>query len=700
LTLVQDSYIKPTGFLYCKVLNNAAFDPLAPVIPWNGQSVAESNSDVSDFLNLIDNSANNIFKELEFNYPQASRNELHRLACYLAAEGNTGFSKISTSNMLISVDSASYFEPILPTISPNPAPNRRRFKIAYLLMVHLRTGLNSLKNLLAIIDDGEAIILIHVDKKDRDGVYSAILQLLNSATFKNVHLAKTRFANIWGHVSLVFSQLSGFWELFDMADWDFVINLSNFDYPLGDNLFIHNNLKNASLDSNWIDYFSEDNNIIDRIYKTRAVSRTNLDDLTLIQPQLIASPPFPRWKLWKQSQWMILSRKAVQFLRHDNDSLRYLAFSEFVVIPDENYFATVLLNSETMRNTVINDNKRYLRFRPNSAHPKWLTYNDRYFFPREESPSSLFIRKLNSTSQIFREIQLIDWIKKEHFLNNIWRPCTKDYLSSSKKCLLHFVQKIAIDNDIVLIPVRHVNWPSFLQMSLNLRVSWKITNIVVWSLDEFVHQKVVAEFSNILSIFLPGFPAIEPNAGSNSENVIKAKGGKYQAVNLLLKAGFNVWYLDINTHVKGDFRQLVQGPGDIFLGKYMEGPCLLSKLFLLQYSSDFVYFKSTAYTIDFVTRVTQRLPKTHTVLEAYAFNQIVEKDIQLGKIKEFDGKKCQMICQYVPMGFRELFENGPSGKMEHNGRNGNMRGYQEFSDTIFAHEQKINRNAVVFHYLQ
>lgn len=55
-----------------------------------------------------------------------------------------------------------------------------------------------------------------------------------------------------------------------------------------------------------------------------------------------------------------------------------------------------MLNSPAISKTLMNDNKRYIRFSANDEHPSWLGYNDRYMFPAYEAePSYFFIRKMN-----------------------------------------------------------------------------------------------------------------------------------------------------------------------------------------------------------------------------------------------------------------------------------------------------------------
>jgi hypothetical protein len=50
------------------------------------------------------------------------------------------------------------------------------------------------------------------------------------------------------------------------------------------------------------------------------------------------NPPYRHWKLCKQSQWMILTREVVQFMRDSNEAMQHLAYAEFSWIPDEAYF--------------------------------------------------------------------------------------------------------------------------------------------------------------------------------------------------------------------------------------------------------------------------------------------------------------------------------------------------------------------------
>ncbi len=97
--------------------------------------------------------------------------------------------------------------------------------------MHEGSQLNATLQLLRLLDDGHALILVHVDKK-ADAFHAALAAELAHTPSPHVHLARQRFDGIWGHSSIVHIQLSGFFELLDLGDWGHVINLSGEDFPL------------------------------------------------------------------------------------------------------------------------------------------------------------------------------------------------------------------------------------------------------------------------------------------------------------------------------------------------------------------------------------------------------------------------------------------------------------------------------------
>ena len=244
-------------FKYCSILNNATFDGSAYIYSLGG-SIAQINPDSSWFYNLIDYKAAQVQKAITSQHYFSNRQDVKRFACYSTAIGNSHFVNISKESLLISIDPITYFEPILPAINLKLEANRKKFKLAFLIMVHELKGFPNLVKLLEILDDGEAVILIHVDGKSScKQLYLKIEEWIKnrkSLQESNVHLAKYRNHNIWGHSSLVLTQLSGFWELQELGDWDFVINLSNYDWPLKKNKQVYEALE---LGKNYIEWWNE-----------------------------------------------------------------------------------------------------------------------------------------------------------------------------------------------------------------------------------------------------------------------------------------------------------------------------------------------------------------------------------------------------------------------------------------------------------
>ncbi|KAJ3212040.1 Xylosyltransferase 2 [Dinochytrium kinnereticum] len=241
-------YFKIDGFNFCRILNNASFDSLATISQWE-DSVASRNPSPEEFVGFIDGEATRLAKTLH-KYAVYNKEEVDRFSCFSVAEGANPFANVSHDRLLHRIEPVNYFSDLIPSIqavpqSLIPGP-RRKYHFAYLMMVHgNKTTIENVKNLIDIIDDGSAIILIHVDLKSRE-LYGAIQELitLRDALMNekirpnqppipgNVHLATNRYDGLWGHASLVNIEVSGFWELLDLADWDFVINISGLDYPL------------------------------------------------------------------------------------------------------------------------------------------------------------------------------------------------------------------------------------------------------------------------------------------------------------------------------------------------------------------------------------------------------------------------------------------------------------------------------------
>ena len=108
--------------------------------------------------------------------------------------------------------------------------NGNNARIVYLLTVSGR-AVRQVKRLVKRIYHKDNYILIHVDSR-QDYMFREMQRLAQK--YPNVRLTKNRFATIWGGASLLQMLISSFDELLAMKDWkwDFVMNLSESDYPV------------------------------------------------------------------------------------------------------------------------------------------------------------------------------------------------------------------------------------------------------------------------------------------------------------------------------------------------------------------------------------------------------------------------------------------------------------------------------------
>ena len=103
--------------------------------------------------------------------------------------------------------------------------------------------------------------------------------------------------------------------------------------------------------------------------------------------------PLPNLQFWGGSHWFSLTPKAVNYLIDFDKKDNYLKkFYEQVLLPDESYFQTVLLNSPLKAN-IVSDNLREIVFPPKAANPIFL--EDKHFELLQNS-NALFARKFDS----------------------------------------------------------------------------------------------------------------------------------------------------------------------------------------------------------------------------------------------------------------------------------------------------------------
>ncbi|KAJ3411822.1 Glycosyl phosphatidyl inositol anchor synthesis [Chytridiales sp. JEL 0842] len=464
LKIIQDSArlrsFKATGFKYCSILDNAHFNAHVYINDLNG-TILERNPSMTFFTTMIDDAARDVAESILKSKPNLHVMSVIRYSCYITALGVHSLYPLSKHRLLHSLDPITYLKPVLPAIIPHsqkqtlakpaapstyyflhhtlglrfnsPPEPRRRYRLAYWIGVEGGPErLDNLKLLVDELDDGSALILIHIDSRPssdtlRKTVEQWVASRVSEGVLGNVFLAKATYPNVPGHPSNLWMMLSGFYELMDLADWDAVINLSVFDYPLRKSREIHRQLILAnSIGKNIVDHWSEPMLCAERSIRphlsTSSFLETEAENIIINAPDFgFLFPPFPSWKLCRQQPYMILPYATIKNLRESEEAIDFLAYLEFAWTPDQHYFCTVFLNAPIFRRVpLLTTSKRFMYFYKNQPTPAWLTPEWKHLFPADAlgtEPPNLFISTVDVRTKEGDE--LVKWVQVEHVMRHL-----------------------------------------------------------------------------------------------------------------------------------------------------------------------------------------------------------------------------------------------------------------------------------------
>ena len=214
-------------------------------------------------------------------------------------------------------------------------------KIVYLLTVAGRAS-RQVYRLIKQVYSQDHYVLIHVDKR-QEFMYRELEELAKK--LPNLRMVKTRFSTIWGGASLLTMLLSAMQELLEMTDWpdwDFVLNLSESDYPVKTQAelvtFLSNNRGN-----NFVKGHGREP---DKFIKKQGLDKTFYECDTHM------------WRLGPRtlpvgvqidggSDWICLNKEFVTYVLHSQDDLMVGLKKIFshTLLPAESFFHTVLRNS-------------------------------------------------------------------------------------------------------------------------------------------------------------------------------------------------------------------------------------------------------------------------------------------------------------------------------------------------------------------
>ena len=214
-------------------------------------------------------------------------------------------------------------------------------KIVYLLTVSGRAS-RQVYRLIKQVYSQDHYVFIHVDKR-QEFMYRELEKLADK--LPNLRMVKTRFSTIWGGASLLVMLLSAMQELLDMhdwPDWDFVLNLSESDYPVKTQEELVSFLT-SNRGNNFVKGHGREP---DKFIKKQGLDKTFYECDTHM------------WRLGPRtlpvgvqidggSDWICLNREFVTYVLHSQDDLLVGLKKIFshTLLPAESFFHTVLRNS-------------------------------------------------------------------------------------------------------------------------------------------------------------------------------------------------------------------------------------------------------------------------------------------------------------------------------------------------------------------
>jgi hypothetical protein len=263
--------------------------------------------------------------------------------------------------------------------------------VAYLIRAHQRPS--QLERLVDQLSSPRSSFYIHVSARTKNEIYAAMRKGLDGRG--NVHWVD-RVPAYYAGFSLVRAMLAGLAEIARSQPMpSHVVALSGQDYPLrpADEIegFLAQHVGESLLEHFPIptDRWADEDRGLRRIrywHFERIHYRTRILRIPLLRRSFPAG-----LKPYGGSAWCVLSDDAVRtVLAFPNTNPEAFRFFRHVMIPDEIFFQTVLLNSP-LRDRVANEGIHHIEW-PGGSHPVTFGCAD---FPRLTASGKLFARKFD-----------------------------------------------------------------------------------------------------------------------------------------------------------------------------------------------------------------------------------------------------------------------------------------------------------------
>ncbi len=275
-------------------------------------------------------------------------------------------------------------------------------RLAHLILAHNNPF--QLERLIKRLSTNRADVYIHLDKK------SSLSEFKHLSLLPNVFFIVNRTDIRWGNYSMVDGTLKSFTEILQSnIEYSHINLLSGHDYLLKPAAELEDFLF-ANKEHSFLEYLSINNEWQE---SKERITKYSLGDLKIpfkykLQKwvnQLLPDRTIPnQMEPYGRSQWMTLTPQAIKYvIEYLKNNSKVLQFFKRTWGVDEVIFQTILLNS-SLKDSIINNNLRFIEFEKNAVNPRILTQADATAL----LDSGKFIARKFSLEQAPEIIQLLD----------------------------------------------------------------------------------------------------------------------------------------------------------------------------------------------------------------------------------------------------------------------------------------------------
>lgn len=346
-------------------------------------------------------------------------------------------------------------------------------RIIFLLTLNGR-ALRQVMRLINVLYRNTHYFYIHVDSR-QDYLHRELSML--EKKFPNIKMASKRYSTIWGGASLLKMLLSAMKDFFILGwEWDFVINLSESDFPIKSLESLETFLSN----NKGLNFVKSHGREVQRFIKKQGLDKTFIECESHM------------WRIGERklptgividggSDWIALSPDFVSYLVDNKDELLsgLETIFEHTLLPAESYFHTALRNTKFC-NTYVDNNlhvtnwKRKLGCKCQYRHVvDWCGCSPNDFrvddWPRIQSTQDrqlFFARKFEPiiNQEIITRVEQSIGVNDHYLINNLegyWQSIyknadltarTDDTILSHAGSIIRHNSKILMENDCRMIP--------------------------------------------------------------------------------------------------------------------------------------------------------------------------------------------------------------------------------------------------------